>query len=244
MKTPIIICKNIKGGSGNTLFAINLCNECGTQKIFTRPLLVQLSLYPDLQSYMELGKKTDILTLHDFISNEGDKREAIKCVHQKNSMFILPSSEKNMRSFLENTSKVKQIIDWLCGNFEIIFIDMDHSVPEMTKTFLAQNCSLQLVTENYDQISMDKTESYLKQIDKEESQKTYRVINQYPKKIKTKSVFIPENEKIFGILPFSAREIMQCVLYKSPLKLKRGSLKKEVIELAKKIPSALLKKDS
>lgn len=235
MEGKIYMCGNIKGGSGATLISLNMAYRLSVKY---KTLFIQISKYPDLQTYWNIQEKTTFETLLHFLEIEKEIEEGIKNSIQKTeTLHVLPSPNGKEAWQTINAKNVKSMLDVLKKHFEYIVIDMDSSCPDEIQNELVNGCDQQFILCNYDPASFQKITCYTKYFVKDVMKKTHIIINQAPS-VQNSQYKLHEKiiSKVLAALPYSPKETIEAMVYKKPIEIsKRKPLGLKIMTLIENI---------
>ncbi len=230
----IILCRNIKGGAGTTIMSLNLACAYGQMTMGKKPVILQLSKYPDLHCYIQPQKDTNASTLMYLICKENAAQEGLKnCLHEYANFYALPSPKYSTRISEKDEEEMNKLLDLLEDTHSTVILDVDSNMPEKYIEKLTSRSALQIIFTNTDSASQEKTKEFLSRTGNDQRKKTFIVFNQCLGGKNTESL---AGYEVIGALPSAPEEIIWNMVHKTPFMMKKNNrLKKAMVALASKI---------
>lgn len=237
----IILCRNIKGGAGTTIMSLNLACTYGQMTMGKKPVILQLSRYPDLHCYIKPLKDTNASTLIYLMFKENAAQEGLKnCIHEYAHFDALPSPKYTINISEKDEKEIGKLLDLLEDTYDMVILDTDSNLPEKYIEKLTSRSALQIIFTNTDSASHEKTKEFLSRTKNGRRKKTFIVLNQCFGKKNTEPL---AGYEVIGTLPSAPEEIIWNMVHRTPFMMKKNNrLKKAMMMLASKIHTLISKR--
>ncbi len=221
--------------AGNTIFTLNM-SLLQSQETTAKIACVQLGEFPDLDIYSNQENVRNLSDLVPFLQTE-EWGENLFPMITKNigiDLFFSPETKILKNIDLKDFQKIWELI---FKNYDVIYLDLSHGVPEKIKNYLFPQAEKILLVSTLDPLCLKSVLTF-SQHNFLDSKKLKLILNQCPKngisyaQKKLETLQIP----LLGILPLESKYMWSQVYEGFPLVFqKKSAYKKALIKILEKI---------
>lgn len=251
-RSALFAVQNLSGGTGATTLATNLAWEmCNIDKK-TPPTVCILDF--DLQTgsvatYLDLPRREVILELLSDTSlmDEDAFRQALQTFQDRLKVFTAPSEVLPLDMI--GPEDVERVLELAKTSFDIVVVDMPHTIVQWTETVLARS-DVFFATLELDMRSAQNTMRFIKALQSEDLplEKVHFVLNRGPRmtdlngKSRVKRLAESLGVKIATQLSDGGKQVTQCADHGVPMAdmAKKNALRKDILKLASSLHAAML----